>query len=297
MNRRTFLKTGVALVATATVAAEAPLPQPSKSKVVIVRKGSPEEMFRKGIEQLGGITAFVAPGQTVVIKPNIGWDRTPEYAANTNPALVAEIVRQCVAAGASKVSVFDHTCNAWAKCYKNSGIEEAVKTAGGVMIEAHEQSSYREVQCTAAGSMKSAFIHNAILDSDVFINVPILKNHGGAKMTSALKNFMGLVWDRQFMHRNNLAQCIADAALYRKPTLNVVDAYRTMQTNGPLGVGLGDVRNTHYQLLSTDIVAIDTLATKLLRFPLESVPYIALAAKHGLGANDETQMDILRVDA
>ena len=298
MKRRDFLGAmagaTVALPAMMAEAGEAPQP---KAKVAVVRKGSPVEMFRTGIAALGGMTAFVKPGQKVVVKPNIGWDRAPEYAANTNPDLVGEIVRQCVAAGAAEVKVFDHTCNVWHKCYEHSGIAAAVKAAGGQMVEAHEERAYKALSRPAAGSMKTAKIHHAIVEADVFINVPILKNHGGAKMTAGLKNFMGLVWDRQFMHRHNLAQCIADAALYRKPDLTVIDAYRTMQTNGPLGVGLGDVRNPHYQILSTDIVAADTLATKILRFPLDSVPYIALAAKHGLGTCDESQMEILRLEA
>ncbi len=297
MKRRDFLRAGAALAVSAPVAAVAAGPAEAKSRVAVVRNGSPEAMFRKGIAALGGMTAFVKPGQKVVVKPNIGWDRAPEFAANTNPDLVAEIVRQCVAAGAARVTVFDRTCNAWAKCYKNSGIAAAVEAAGGHMAEAHERASYRELSRPAAVSMKTALIHEAIVEADVFINVPILKNHGGAKMTAALKNFMGLVWDRQYMHRHNLAQCIADAALYRKPDLNVIDAYRTMQSNGPLGVGLGDVRTPRYQILSRDIVAADALATKLLRFPLDSVPYVALAAKHGLGTADEARMDVLRIDA
>lgn len=296
MNRRDFLS-AMAGAAVALPALAVESEAKAKSTVAVVRKGSPVEMFRRGIAALGGITAFVKPGQKVVVKPNIGWDRTPEYAANTNPELVGEIVRECLAAGAAEVKVFDHTCNAWRKCYEHSGIAAAVEAAGGQMVEAHEERHYRAQARAQAGSMKEAKIHAAILEADVFINVPILKNHGGAKMTAGLKNFMGLVWDRQFMHRHNLAQCIADAALYRKPDLTVIDAYRTMQTNGPLGVGLGDVREPHYQILSRDIVAADTLATKLLRFPLESVPYIALAAKHGLGTNDETQMEIVRLEA
>lgn len=267
-----------------------------RSQVVVVRRASPEEMFRRGITALGGMTAFVKPGQKVVVKPNIAWDRPPEFAANTNPALVAEIVRQCLAAGAAEVKVFDHTCNAWERCYESSGVAAAVKAAGGVMVEAHRESDYREVARPAAVRMKTALIHHAILEADVFINVPILKHHGGAKMTAGLKNFMGLVWDRQFMHRNNLAQCIADAALYRKPDLTVVDAYRTMQTNGPRGVALADVHNTRYQLLSRDIVAVDTLATKLLRLPLSAVPYIGLAAAHGLGVADEAQIEVIRLE-
>lgn len=301
MKRRTFLMSGAALAVAAPTAplsaAEPPAATGAKSKVVAVRGGEPEALFRKGIAELGGIATFVRPGQKVVVKPNIGWDRAPEYGANTNPDLVAEIVRQCIAAGASQVEVFDHTCNSWERCYRNSGIADAVTQAGGKMVEAHDRNSYREVSRPAAGSMKTALIHRAILDADVFINVPILKHHGGAKVTAALKNFMGLVWDRQYMHAHNLDQCIADAALYRKPDLNVIDAYRIMPTNGPRGVTLNDVRTVKYQILSTDIVAADVLACKLLRTKPEDVRYVALAAKHGLGTADESRIDVVRLEA
>lgn len=301
MKRRTFLMSGAALAVAAPTAplsaAEPPAATGAKSKVVAVRGGEPEALFRKGIAELGGIATFVRPGQKVVVKPNIGWDRAPEYGANTNPDLVAEIVRQCIAAGASQVEVFDHTCNSWERCYRNSGIADAVTQVGGKMVEAHDRDSYREVSRPAAGSMKTALIHRAILDADVFINVPILKHHGGAKVTAALKNFMGLVWDRQYMHAHNLDQCIADAALYRKPDLNVIDAYRIMPTNGPRGVTLNDVRTVKYQILSTDIVAADVLACKLLRTKPEDVRYVALAAKHGLGTADESRIDVVRLEA
>lgn len=301
MKRRTFLMSGAALAVAAPTAplsaAEPPAATGAKSKVVAVRGGEPEALFRKGIAELGGIATFVRPGQKVVVKPNIGWDRAPEYGANTNPLLIAEIVRQCIAAGASQVEVFDHTCNNWERCYRNSGIAEAVTQAGGKMVEAHDRKSYREVSRPAAGSMKTALIHRAILDADVFISVPILKHHGGAKVTAALKNFMGLVWDRQYMHAHNLDQCIADAALYRKPDLNIIDAYRIMPTNGPRGVTLNDVRTVKYQILSTDIVAADVLACKLLRTKPEDVRYVALAAKHGLGTDDESRIDVVRLEA
>ena len=140
MDRREFLKT--AAIATAAVAvklnvraqdavggaitdvatdAAATKPDVAKPVVVAVRNGEAAEMFRKGIEELGGMKAFVKPGQTVVVKPNIGWNKTPEEAANTNPELVGEIVRQAVAAGAKTVTVFDNTCHEWTSCYKNSG--------------------------------------------------------------------------------------------------------------------------------------------------------------------------------
>lgn len=301
MDRREFLKTTAftaALAATKALGAETGTEkEKALPDVVAVRNGEPVAMFRKGIDAMGGISAFVKPGQSVVVKPNAGWDCPPERAANTNPELMAEIVRQCLAAGASKVEVFDHTCNEWSASYRNSGIAKAVEDAGGTMVHAHNESSYEERECPDAVKMKKAKIHKSILNADVFINVPILKNHGGAKMTAIMKNFMGLVWDRQFMHRNNLPQCIADSVLYRKPDLNILDAYRIMVSNGPRGVSENDVRTPKYLILAKDMVMADAMATKIIGYELDQVPYIGIAEKMGIGTSDATKHNVLRLEA
>lgn len=265
--------------------------------LVAVMGGEPVEMFRRAITEMGGIGKYVKPGNKVTIKPNIGWDRSPDLAANTNPLLVAEIVKQCLKAGAKEVTVFDHTCDDWRKCYKNSGIEDAVVSAGGKMVPAHEESYYRETAFPHAVNLKNAKIHHAILDSDVWINVPILKNHGGAKMSISMKNLMGIVWDRRFFHSHNLQQCIADVStIAKKPTLNVVDAYRLMKSNGPQGKSMADVVTAKGLFISTDIIAVDTAATKFFSqasaMSLESVEHIGKGEALGLGT---TQLDKLKV--
>jgi len=308
MDRREFLKTAavataasaINLKASAAAAADAAAKAVSPADppvVVAVRNGDPVSMFRKGIEALGGMKAFVKPGQRVVVKPNIAWDRIPEEGANTTPELVAEIVRQAIAVGAKEVIVFDHTCNNWERTYKTSGIEAAAKDAGARIASAASKEDYEERSNDSAAKMKKALIHKELLAADVVINVPILKNHGGAKMTAAMKNWMGVVWDRGFMHGNNLPQCIADSILYRKPDLNVIDAYRVMRTNGPRGVSLAAVTELKYMVLSRDIVAADTMAAQLIQYPIDSVPYIAMGEKHGLGISDITKMKIERLDA
>ena len=112
--------------------------------LVAVMGGEPEMMFRKAIAEMGGISKFVKPGNKVVVKPNIGWDKVPELAGNTNPKLVKEIITQCYKAGAAEVVVFDHTCDDWRKCYKNSGIEDAAKAAKAKVVPANEESYYTE---------------------------------------------------------------------------------------------------------------------------------------------------------
>jgi uncharacterized protein (DUF362 family) len=263
--------------------------------MVAVKNGDPVSMFKSGIEALGGINQFVKQGQSVVVKPNIGWDSPPERAANTNPELVGEIVRQCVSAGASKVMVFDKTCDEWTRCYKNSGIEKAVKDNGGQIVTGQTESQYRPVDIPNGKSLKKAKIHELILDSDVFINVPVLKNHGGASMSLGMKNLMGVVWDRHIYHATDLHQCIADFATVCKPDLNIIDGFRVMKRNGPRGVSVDDVVLMKYQLFSSDIVAIDAAATKIFDIDVSQVKHIGIAEAMGIGTTKLDSLNIKRI--
>lgn len=263
--------------------------------LVAVKGGEPELMFQKGIEALGGIRTFVKKGQKVTIKPNIGWDVTPERAGNTNPKLVVEIIRQCLDAGAKEVYVFDHTCDNWKRCYKNSGIESAVKDAGGKIAPAHSEGYYQEVSVADGKILTKAKEHELILGSDVFINVPILKDHDSSRLTIAMKNLMGNVWDRGYWHRNDLHQCIADFATFRKPTLNVIDAYNVLKQNGPRGISVSDVVTMKSLLISVDIVAVDTAAAKLFGLNPSDVRYIQLASDQKVGRMDLENLRIKRI--
>lgn len=264
--------------------------------MVAVRNGGPVSMFEAGIAALGGMKAFVKKGQHVVVKPNIAWDQPPEIPANTNPDLVGAIVKHCIAAGASKVTVFDHTCHNWERSYKTSGIEKAVTDAGGVMAPANLENQYREVEFPKAKAVKKALVHKEMLDCDVFINVPILKHHGGAKLSLCMKNLMGVVWDRRFFHSNNLDQCIADLCFApRVPNLNIIDAYRILRKNGPQGRAEEDGEIAKYLMVGTDMVALDAAAAKLFGMKPEDLGYVRIAGEMGAGQADLDKVKIKRI--
>jgi len=252
-------------------------------------------MFDTAIEALGGMKKFVTSGQKVVVKPNIGWDVPPERAANTNPRLISRIVEHCFNAGAKEVLVFDNTCNDWNKCYSNSGIEKAVKDAGGKMVPGNTEGYYHEVEVAQGKSLKNSQVHELILESDVFINVPVLKHHAATDLSISMKNLMGIIWDRRYWHRNDLHQCIADFTTYSKPDLNIIDAYRVMQKNGPRGVSVDDVGLYKSQIISADIVAADASATKLFGTEPEDVDYIKIADQMGVGTMDLKSLNIKRI--
>ncbi len=270
-------------------------PEDGDFDLVAIKGTSPADMFDEGINAIGGISEFVKPGQTVVVKPNIGWDAVPERAANTNPELIGRIVKRCYEAGAKSVSVFDNTCDEWKKCYSNSGIEQEVNNAGGAIVPGNSESYYKEVKISEGKSLTETKVHELILNSDVFINVPVLKSHSSAKLTIGMKNLMGVVWDRRFWHKNDLHQCIADYTTFRKPDLNVIDAYRVMKRNGPRGVSTEDVILLDSMLISRDIVAADAAATKLFGLEPEDIPYIVIADEMGIGTMDLSKLNIKRI--
>lgn len=272
----------------------------ASNDLVAVMGGEPAQMYQKAIEAMGGISKYVKKGDKVVIKPNIGWDKAPELAANTNPQLVSAIIKDCFAAGAKEVTVFDHTCDQWQACYKNSGIESAAKEAGAKVAFAHDQKYFKTVKLPKGVRLKEVMIHEAIVDCDAWINVPILKTHGGARMTISMKNFMGIVWDRRFFHANDLHQCIADCSTFEKmPVLNIVDAYRVMTQNGPKGKGIEDVQLAKALFISPDIVAVDTAAVKFFaqfkEMKLDEVTHIGLAEKLNIGTTDISKLKVERI--
>lgn len=312
-NRRDFLKHGFALGAAFSLtdlsglfAAEGQAPSlPPQTNLttsssglphlVAVRDGDRVSMLNKALDAFGGMKTFVKPGQTVVIKPNIGWDTTPDLGANTHPEIVGRLVQLCREAGAKQVSVFDNSCDQWQRTYANSGIEKAAKDAGAILVNGKDESLYRTVEIPRATKLKSVKVHSLILDSDVYINAPVLKHHGGATMTACLKNSMGVIWDRGFWHKNDLHQCISEFYLLKKPTLNVLDAYHPMLRNGPRGKSRDDLVEMKCLIVSPDPVAADAAAAKLLGHQTGDVRYISLAAGLGLGSADLDRLQIQRI--
>jgi uncharacterized protein (DUF362 family) len=267
----------------------------SSPDLVAIKGGEPAQMFKKAIEAWGGMKRLIQPGKTVVVKPNIGWNVTPERGANTNPQLVKAIIEACIDTGAKEVFVMDHTADVWTKCYKNSGIEKATRAAGGKMVPGNNERDYKTVHIPNAKRLKTVKIHDLILNTDVLINVPVLKHHVSTKLSLGMKNLMGIVWDRQWWHKNDLHQCIADFSSYCRADLTIVDAYRVMKRNGPMGVSTDDVLLQKALLLGTDPLALDVASTKMFGMNPQEVGYIRLSEKYDIGTSDLSQLKIQKI--
>ena len=265
----------------------------SKSTLCIASKGSIETLVKKAIDGVGGIGKFVKKGNSVVIKPNLAWTRTPEQAANTNPQVLSAIIKLCKQAGAGRITVVDHTCDNAAISFKLSGGQKVCSAAKVRLISADKRFMYKKISIPKGKVLKSDECIKEVLDADTFINIPIPKVHGGAMITASMKNLMGVTWDRQAWHSSDLEQCIADYSTAVKPDLIILDAIKVLLTRGPKGPG--DTKNIGQIVAGTDPVAIDAYATKLLGKDVYKVGHIVKAASLGLGQLDLAKVSLKRV--
>jgi uncharacterized protein (DUF362 family) len=170
-----------------------------------------------------------------------------------------------------------------------------VKDAGGKLVPGNSEANYQQVSVPNGKKLKSTKVHELILSSDVFINVPILKSHSSAQLTISMKNLMGNIWDRYYWHKNDLNQCIVDFTPVRKPDLNIVDAYRVLMKRGPRGVSVEDVEMKNSLIISRDIVAADAASAKLFGVEPDTIAHIKMAAQANLGVMDLTKLNINRI--
>ena len=297
MHRRTFLRRSTASLPFLLLPRQSHADGAAVPDLVAVRNGEPDVMFDRAIEALGGISRFVPKGSTVVVKPNIGWPRGPETGANTNPLLVKRVVEACLQAGAKKVYVFDHCVGErMEECYNLSGIGAASKAAGAILAAGSNQKYYQRTAIPQAERLKEVDIHELLLEDNVLINIPVLKHHQGTKATIAMKNLMGCIWDRQAYHKQGLHECIADFCLFRKPQLNIVDAYRVTLANGPQRARPEDVVVRKMLIASADIVAADAAAVRLLKPESQGAEHIELAHGKKIGTMDLDSLKIQRIE-
>jgi len=251
------------------------------------------KLTEKALEGMGGLKRFVGRGDVVWVKPNIGWDRTPELAANTNPDVVATIVRLCFDAGAKTVKVGDNPCNLAAKTYHNSGIAAAVRPLGARVVFL-DKSRFRKT-AVRGERLKSLLLHPEILESDLVINVPIAKHHGLAEVTLCMKNYMGVMENRTPFHQA-MPACLADLTRFMKPRICVLDAVRTLTAHGPRGGNPADVKLKTTVAAGVDIVALDALGAELLGRKPEEIGTISKGAEVGLGKIDYRSLALQEID-
>jgi len=274
----------------------------TESDLVIAKGGSPTQLLQAAMTPLGGMSRFVKKGQRVVIKANIAWARTPEQACTNNPELTMALIKMCYEAGAKRVAIWDHTCDNYQFTFARSGLKEAGQKAGADVFSGHGRNTYKQVDIPKGKKLKTAEILRDVLESDVFINFPIPKQHFATELTLGMKNLIGIVWDMEQLHKIDLHQCIADINTLRKPDLVVMDAFRILTTNGPKGPGKTEDHGE--VIVSTDIVAIDAYGAAFFKNPKtgkpfkpEEIRFVKHAYDLGLGEIDLSKVRMKKVSA
>ena len=303
MNRRNFLKdvflwtAGLSItVPRFTIADSAVAATSTKSLVSVATGKDYHALTRKVLSPLGGLQSFVKSGDKVVIKPNIGWDRTPEQAANTHPEVVQELTRLAIDAGAKKVLVFDRTCNEERRCYNRSGIGSAIKNVGNkkVRIDYIDSRKFVPVDIERGKVLSRWKFYKDALDADCYINVPVAKHHSLSKLTLGLKNTMGVIGGNRGRIHSNLGEKLADLATVIRPRLTVIDATRILLDNGPQGGSLDDVKVLDTLVVSADPVAADAYATTLFGMQPGDIDSTVAAYQRGLGEMEISKLHIVK---
>lgn len=290
LNRRTFLKSSFLSGCSAFI----PLISYGGdrfSEVFIAESQNSRKAVNGALEMAGGISKFVNKGDVVALKPNMAWAREPEFAANTNPEVVAEVVRQCFRAGAKEVIVTDNPCNNPRSVFNLCKIPMFVQKENAKVFV--PQGRHYKNMNIGGNFLTEWPVLEIFKTADKVINIPVAKHHGSSRVTVSMKNWMGAIGgNRGFIHQN-LHQGIYELAAFFKPTLNIVDCTRILLNGGPTGGDLKDVKLLNRIVVSTDQVAVDTIASEYLGAKLSEVYYIKLGDKYGLGTSDKTKMNIV----
>ncbi len=260
----------------------------------VARNGDPRALVDSVIASLGGMGKFVSSGDKVLVKPNMGWDRKPELAANTNPDVIARLVEMALEAGAKRVTVLDRTCNDARRCYANSGIEAAASAAGARVVHVDDD---RVTRTDLGGEVLHEWdVYDEVQDVDVRINVPIAKHHALSRLTLGMKNWMGCVGGNRSRMHQQIHRSVVDLAAYFRPQLTVLDAYRILTANGPTGGNPADVENKRVMCASADPVAVDTFGASLFGVGADTLRSLEIGEERGLGTRDLASLATREVD-
>lgn len=253
-----------------------------KPKMIILKGKNLSKMVEKGFEAMGGIEKYFKKGETILLKPNMAWDRTPEQGANTNPYLLAEISKIFLKNGAKKVIIADVPCNEKNKVLERSGILKEGKNAGAEVL-VPEKSVFVNFKGKAVQNFE---VGDIFLKVDRIINVPKVKVHSLSTITCSMKNWYGLLMGRRNRLHQDIHQSVVDLSFAVNSPLSIIDGTNIMVSNGPTGGSISDVVEKNTIAFTTDEVAGDCWAAELLEKNPADVISITLAKSKGMGTNN-----------
>jgi uncharacterized protein (DUF362 family) len=302
------------------------------ARVAIARCGAGgdvEAAVRQAVSQAGGLAGVIEPGDVVVVKVNLVMDAPANSGMVTDPAVARAVVRLAREAGAGQVIIVEGTAQyregdanrdrfCTSAAFRTAGYDadgDMVDDATGAPLvdlndsggtDAADPAKVTQVVVPTGLIRKEYWLPNVVLNADVLISVPVLKNHYLAGVTLGMKNLIGLLPADLYHGAGNiygkhslahgpieLDQHIVDLSLARRPDFVVVDGQRGM-TDGPIG---SQVINPPMGLVlaGRDVVAVDTVGTLVMGYDPRAIPYLQLAAQNGLGTTDTGYLRVVGV--
>jgi uncharacterized protein (DUF362 family) len=306
MQRRTFLSQAVLAGVSASFVPGAlaglklgkARETPEIADVAVVTGADAGAMTAKAVELVGGMGRFVTRGAKVALLPNV---QSKNPGTFTKPEILRSVVRMCREAGAKEITCLSLlTPQHWA----GAGLDKIVQEEGiGLKIVADDPANFRTVKVEGGAALEDLSVVKDLFDHDLFISLPITKDHAGNRFTGTLKNLMGLnsrTHNRAKFHKPNwqtdpeaiahLDTCIVDLNLPLKPALNIVDATEIIRTNGPMGPG--ELIKPGKIVAGVDRVAVDAYCAGILGLKAADIISIRLAGERKLGRIDLAQVKV-----
>jgi uncharacterized protein (DUF362 family) len=306
IERREFLKHGLRAGLTAAVGAPfvgrfaaAPLFASAKEApdVAVAAGADYAQNALQAIELLGGIGRFVPKGSRVAVLANVQSSHPGTF---TSPSVLRSVLRLCRQAGAKEINLVS-----WQplKNWESTGLARVAADEGAALkLIERDETNFKPVPVPGGKALTEARILNVLFDHDVFINMPVTKDHAGNKFTGTMKNLMGINspasnrafhkpdWQTDSQAIEHLEQSIADLNTVIKPALNVVDATEFITTNGPFGPG--EIIKPKKVVAGIDRVAVDAYCAGLWGLKAADIVQIKRAQEQGLGQLDLSKVKI-----
>ncbi|MEO0123033.1 MAG: DUF362 domain-containing protein [candidate division WOR-3 bacterium] len=301
ISRRNFLKISAGVVASLALPVKifASNGKNSVRPMIGVARGNKGKLVKAAVDAIGGIEKFIKPEERVLIKPNISFSANAECGATTSVEIIKQVVELCLEAGASKIVIIDYPLANAEICIEKSRVREAIVDSNKVnLLMLNKERQFIEIEVPGGKELKTIKIARELQKVDKFINLPTAKSHSATGVSLGIKNLMGLIWDRSYLHRVDLHRAIAELGLVFKPDLTIVDATRVLTSGGPGGPGKTVILNT--VIAGADMVAVDSYTVGISQwynksFTGKNVKHIAYAYELGLGEIDTEKMVIKEV--
>ena len=274
-----------------------------RSKVVVLPCEDYEEekiyrLLRKGMEVLGGVSAFIGKEEKILLKPNLLKRAEVEKAVITHPAVVGAFARFLREEGYANIVLAD-SCGhgSTSQVIRGTGMDTCLEK---YKIPAIDYTKGISVDYPEGIQAKEFVLPKELLEADCVISLCKMKTHALERITGAVKNSYGFVYGRnkaightKYPSADSFARMLVDLNQYVKPRLYMMDGIVAMEGNGP---GSGDPVSMKVMLLSADPVALDSVFARLVYLKPELVPTNYHGEKMGLGDWREEKIQVIVAD-